>query len=582
MKNLIPKIRKILKDNHIDAIIIDNGDPHLSEYPHNYWKVRNWATGFTGSNGYAIISQNKAALWTDSRYFIQAEQELDLSIFEIQKIGMPDSTDILNWIRTNLNDKARISLNFQTISYLFFLNLKQLRNIEIVDENYKIEALWTNRPQIEFQPIYHFQNSGTDVVTKLQDIKIYLSYIEKDAIVVSQLDNIAWLLNLRGSDIPYSPLFFSYFILTQERGYLFINKPSLPKEIARALNKNGIEIINYQDFIHFYKEKFTNKNVLIDGDQSTALWLSLNNTNEKPSESRIAKLKNIKTPSEINLLKNAMKKDCIALIRLNLWIEEQKAKHTLFTEYDICKKLREIKTELPDFKDESFATIAGFGPNGAIVHYSPQEQNSAIIGDNNFLLLDCGTQYLDGTTDITRTIPIGEVSAEQKRAFTAVLKGHIALANKIFNHDTQSCTLDKIAKTYLWQQNLDYQHGTGHGIGFFLSVHEPPLCIRSNNFSTFKEGMVLSNEPGVYIKGAFGIRIENVICVKKHKNSDFLELETLSLFPIDTNAIDFSFIEKTEIDWLNNYHARIFSEMKELLNEKELNWLKNKTQPITK
>ena len=589
--NRITILRDAMKKNGISACIIPGTDPHASEYIADYWKEREWISGFDGSAGTAVITLKSAGLWTDSRYFLHAAEQLEGTDIELMKQGLPETLDILPWLATQLKSGEKVGVNAQMFSLNSFSSMKSdlsMGNIELVSIDLPALA-WTVRPKMPAQPFYVFETKFTGN-TALEKLALLRSEMKKgyaDTFVISALDDIAWLFNIRGNDVNYNPVVIAYALVESDKATLFIAPEKLTPETSLYLQNEGVSIANYDEINATLSKIPISKSVLVDGAKlNQALFESIPfQCTIRNGMSPIFKLKSIKNEVEMAGVRCAMQKDGVALTRFFIWLENNLASGDL-TEISISNRLREFRSEQENFVGESFGTIAGYAAHGAIVHYNAVPASDAKLLAESILLLDSGGQYLDGTTDITRTIALGIPTPQQKMDNTLVLKGHISLATVKFPIGTRGSQLDILARKAMWDLGLNYGHGTGHGVGHFLCVHEGPQSIRMDeNSTTLQPGMMISNEPGMYRTNEYGIRIENLVQVIPAQKTDFgqfLQFETLTLFPIDKKLIDWEVMTAVEIDWLNTYHQKVFESISALLNDVECDWLKEKCSPYNK
>ncbi len=584
-------IREAMSTSKIDAYIIPSSDPHQSEYVANHWKSRAWITGFTGSAGTAVVSHKASGLWTDSRYFIQAEMELKDSEILLHKVYNQGSPQFIDWIIDNLDHGDMVGCDGALFSKMQIDSYeKKLAKAGIkLEVNHDLFAqIWKDRPNLPSDPLLELdiQFVGESRSSKLKRIRSKMKQKGANLHLVSTLDDIAWIFNIRCNDVTYNPVAISYAIITDESAILFIHKDKVPEGIKQSLAEDEVTIMPYEEIWNTLNNIDPSSKILIDENSiSIKLFRAINTKNIINSRLPSICFKAIKNVVEIQHFRNAMEKDGIALTRFFIWLENNINEN--ISEYDIVQKLAYFRSLMPGYKSESFGAIVGYKENGAIVHYSPSKDHSAIIKPTGVLLIDSGGQYLDGTTDITRTISLGDATSEEKNAYTRVLKGHIALDQAIFPEGTLGVQLDTLARTHLWEDKLNYLHGTGHGIGFFLNVHEGPqgfhpgIAARSKN--TIDEHMVTTNEPGYYETGKFGIRIENCLLTIKEGSSEsgnFLKFETLTLFPIETNLIDINLMTAKEVNWLNRYHQEVFRRLSPHLDKTESKWLSGKCQEI--
>ena len=589
IKKRIDALRQRMKSLHLDAFIIPSTDPHMSEYVAQHWKVREWISGFTGSAGTVVITQNCAGLWTDSRYFIQAAEQLDGTGIELFKEMLPETPSISEFLCNKLQTCAVVGIDGRMFSVSQFESLrKELEPaaIQIESNTDIIDEVWKDRPSLPLTPpfIYDLRFAGKSCADKLKEIRSALSAQSADSIFISALDEIAWTLNLRGSDIACNPVFISYLLITADDATLFIDPAKMTTGIADYLQQSGVKHLPYAETAH-HLSTLKVKHLLIQPAKTNYTMYSAISPDCGLifADSPVALLKSIRNATEIEGVHQAMIRDGVAMVRFLKWLEESVASGKE-SELSITAKLEEFRKEGALFMGDSFDTIAGYGPHAAIVHYSATPESNSTLLPKGFLLLDSGAQYLDGTTDITRTIALGELTDEEKRDYTLVLKGHIALAMACFPAGTRGAQLDVLARMPLWQHKMNYLHGTGHGIGHFMNVHEGPQSIRMNeNPVALQPGMVTSNEPGVYKGGSHGIRIENLILTCKDGEGmygDYYNFETLTLCPICTKAVIADWLTENERAWLNNYHREVFDKIAPQLNEEEQEWLSKATMAI--
>ena len=584
-KEKLSALRESMKQMGLSAYIVPGTDPHASEYVADYWKERNWLSGFTGSAGTVALTTTKAGLWTDSRYFLQAEAQLKGSGIDLMKEGLAETPSIADWIMSELTTDEAVGVNPEMFSAKAYEALKGKfaeANLRLVSTDL-IRPLWNDRPQLPTQPLYVLeeQYAGQSVADKLEAVRQEMAKHNADVYVLSSLDEIAWLFNIRGTDVDYNPLVIAYAMVEKNKVTLFIAPGKLTAFSMKYVVENKICVADYEHVVPALHAIENHATVMYDGSRLNQALFEAFPTNCKKVDcpSVVMRLKSVKNPVELAGTRRAMLQDGKALVRFFKWLEETVGKEHL-TEFDIMARLKEFRSEGEHFVGESFGTIAGYQGNGAIVHYSASEKGAAEIKKEGMLLLDSGGQYFDGTTDITRTVTLSEPTAEQKRDYTLVLKGHIALACAKFPKGTCGVQLDILARQFLWQQGMSYGHGTGHGVGHFLCVHEGPQNIRTDlNPTPLEVGMLLSNEPGLYRAGQYGIRIENLVAVKECEVTEFgqfLDFETLTLFPYDQQLIDWSIMTEQEIAWVNNYHKMVEEKLLPLLSEEEAAWLKQK------
>ncbi len=586
----LESIRSLMQKEGINVYMVPNFDPHLSEYPPERWNTRKWATGFTGSAGCAVISLTNAALWSDSRYFIQAEKELEGTNYTFFKDGLPDSVSIIDWVCEQAGKGGVVAADDIAFSYNEGARMKETfrrRGIELRFDFNPIDVLWNDRPSIPESEVmlYTTKYAGENFESKYN--KIIEKAIQRGAnsVLLSALDDIAWAFNIRGEDVKFNPMVVAYGFLSDSKRVIFIESKKVSSDVAKYFAENGIEVMGYDKIEDFLKSLPSDIKVI--ADTSRANYRLCNILSEKgcliAECSPITMMKSVKNNTEIEGTRNALTRDGVAMVNFLYWLDTNIGKIEM-SEISIADKLRSFRAEQPLFMGESFGTIAGYAGHGAIVHYRATEESDAKLQPKGFVLVDSGGQYLDGTTDITRTIPLGELTEEEKKCFTLVLKGHIAVAQAQFPHGTRGAQIDAFARIALWKEGYTYNHGTGHGIGHFLNVHEGPQNIRlEENPTPLLPGMMTSNEPGVYLSDRFGIRTENIILTVEKCDTEFgkfYEFETMTLCPIDTRAVEASLLTENEIEWLNNYHARVYSTLSPLLGSQQCEWLKERCSPI--
>ena len=583
-------LRNIMRIEGISACIIPTSDPHQSEYTADYAKYRAWISGFTGSAGTLVVGQDKAGLWTDSRYFIQAEIELQGSGIDLFKLNTPGTLLLEEWILQQ--DYGQIGIDgavFSAKEVLSFQDFWSNTGISLKTDFKPYEQLWINRPPRPKNPFFIFPESqtGESVKSKLAKIRKEMAKEKTDILPIAMLDEIAWCFNLRGSDIAYNPVGICYACISLEEAWLFADSIKITTEVRNWLDVNQIQLLKYDDFPHWLSQ-LGEKRILLDGAK-----INYELFGQIPMHCKIMEgtspaylLKGNKNSVELMGFRKAMIKDGIALVRFNSWLEETlEALPAELDEFNVGKKIAIFRAQQAHYVCESFSPIVAMNEHGAIVHYEASEKNASKISKNGMLLIDTGGQYLDGTTDITRSFFLGPNAPEAyMHDYTSILKGVIALSTILFPAGTRGVQLDVLARQFLWQQSINFFHGTGHGVGHFLNVHEGPHSIRMNeNPTTLEPGMVVSNEPGIYRKDKWGIRLENMLAVCEHSTSEFgtfYAFETLTLFPFERNCILVKELTTQEIDWINNYHQKIFQLLEPELNEKEKLWLKQKTAAI--
>lgn len=590
IKERLAKLRESMKLMKVNACIIPGTDPHASEYIADYWKEREWISGFNGSAGTVVVTHEKAGLWTDSRYFLQGAAQLKETTIELMKQGLPETLEIVPWLETELNKGDKVAINAQMFSVNSFALIKKelkMSGIDVVSEDL-IKNVWENRPPLPSKPFFVFAKkySGRSVEEKLKLLRDELQKQHADVFVLSALDDIAWLFNIRGNDVSYNPVTIAYAMVSQDSATLFIASEKCDDTSLKYLYQNNIQIEDYNAINGALRLIPADKTVLIDGNKlNQSLYENIPEECEKRNVmSPVFQLKSIKNSIEMKGVRKAMVKDGVALTRFFIWLDKQLKNGEKVTEISLTERLSELRAKQKNFKGESFGTIAGYAEHGAIVHYSATAQTDAELKQEGILLLDSGGQFLDGTTDITRTVALGKPSKQQKTDYTMVLKGHILLGTAKFPTGTRGSQLDVLARKAMWDQAINYGHGTGHGVGHFLNVHEGPQNIRMDeNPIILRSGMILSNEPGLYRTGEYGIRIENlvhIISAEKSEFGQFLKFETLTLFPIDTMLVDKKMLTDKEIKWLNNYHDNVYKKLAPHLTKKECKWLEKMTKAI--
>lgn len=593
--NKLENLRTIMKKYQQDAFIAMSADPHMSEYLPDYWKIRQWLTGFTGSVGTIVVTQNFAGLWVDGRYWVQAEQQLENTGYVLQKQTPDPASTHLAWLSQHLAKDAKISVNGNTISTQQYSALSALaieHNFVIQTDLDLIDQIWTERPALPLQPIWQMVDD-LNAQTRLEKITaIRHKLIQKKATghFISALDDIAWILNCRGRDVEYNPVFLAHLYIDHSRTVLFIDDAKLSTEMQQRFALDNIEILAYNASIEFLVE-LKQQNILIDPAK-----VSISYAQAIEQQSHLVQdinpstlFKSQKQPIEITHIRSAMTKDGVALCHFFHWLDNALADKESINELTIDEKISGFRAQQAGFIGLSFSTIAGFNANGALPHYRATEESFSEISGDGLLLIDSGAQYDEGTTDITRVVPIGTASVEQKRDYTLVLKCHIALAQTVFPEGIASPLLDAITRQTLWKYGLDYRHGTGHGVGYALNVHEGPQVISYyapvTPSTKMREGMITSNEPGLYHQGKYGIRIENLVVNKiKHFEDttygQFLEFETLTLCPINLMCIVLDLLSHDEKAWLNQYHQTVRERLAPHLEGDVLNWLNENTQAI--
>ena len=588
----VASIRHWLNIENVEAIIIPSTDPHNSEYTPEHWKAREWVTGFNGSAGTAVITKNSAALWTDSRYFIQAAHQLADTPFTLMKEGVEGTPTILEWLESELHAGDTVAFVGEMVSIAQFEEWTATEKLNLQSVEDPFDYLWNDRPATECQPMrIHFEHlAGESVASKLSRIREACGMTEGTYLLMNDLSEIAWTLNLRGADVAYNPVFLSYLLIYAKGAILFVDKRKLTPEVSEYLKETGVKVRDYNGLRTFIADHN-------DRDQYYMLPQTISydvvhyaerlGVDYDIIECPVEAIRMIKNPAEQEGFRRAMVNDGVAMVKFLRWLEENVPSGKI-TELDAEVKLNALRQEHPEFRGFSFAPIMGYAANGAIVHREASPEDNSTLLPKGLLLCDSGAHYRSGTTDITRTIALGEVTAEERKAYTLVLKGHIALAKCCFPEGTTGIQLDLAARYAMWQHSYDFGHGTGHGVGSRLCVHEGPHQIRKNvrpsTLIPFKAGMTITNEPGIYVEDKFGIRIENLLLtIEKEQNAfgKFLAFETLTLCPIDVRPIDFALLTAEEKAWLNNYHDSVRTTLMPLLNDAaDQKWLEKATEKI--
>ena len=589
IKERIHALRMAFRPNNIKAFIIPSTDPHLSEYVAPYWMSREWISGFTGSAGTVVILMDKAGLWTDSRYFLQAEKELEGSGITLYKEMLPETPSITKFLCQNLKPGESVSIDGKMFSVQQVEQMKEdlaPYQLQVNLFGDPLKNIWKDRPSMPDAPafIYDVKYAGKSCGEKVAAIRTELKKKGIFALFLSSLDEIAWTLNLRGSDVHCNPVIVSYLLVTQDEVVYFISPEKITQEVNEYLQEQQVSLRKYDEAESFLNS-FAGENILIDPKKTNyAIYSAINPACKVVrGESPVTLLKAIRNEQEIAGIHHAMQRDGVALVRFLKWLE-QSVPSGKETELSVDRKLHEFRAAQPLYMGESFDTIAGYKEHGAIVHYSATEESDVTLQSKGFLLLDSGAQYLDGTTDITRTIALGELTEEEKTDYTLILKGHIALAMAKFPAGTRGAQLDVLARMPIWSHGMNFLHGTGHGVGHFLSVHEGPQSIRMNeNPIVLQPGMVTSNEPGVYKAGSHGIRTENLTLVCKDKEGmfgEYFKFETITLCPICKKGIIKEMLTAEEVKWFNDYHQTVYKKLSPSLNEEEKKWLLEATKAI--
>jgi Xaa-Pro aminopeptidase len=582
-------LRHYMKNKNLQAFVVPSTDAHISEYIPEHWDAKRWLSGFTGSAGTVVVTHDKAGLWTDSRYFLQAANELDDSEIALFKDRLPDTVNIPDWLISRLPDGDRVGIdgNVYQAAAAKALQLKLgEKNITLIPDFDPFDAIWKDRPVLPKNPVavHPVKFAGEPARQKIDRVLAEAGKSGADAVWISTLDTIAWLFNIRGSDVPYNPVAVSHAFLSHGQAILFIDKDKITPAAADHFQNEGITIADYYETAGFWAKTHGLQVCLDYSKLSFNLYKTIEVHNKAIDVLSVADLlKSRKNETEAEGFRRVMVRDGVALVRFFIWLEKAVPKGSV-TEYDVCLQLKALRSRQENFAGESFHTIAGYGANGAINHYHPEAENCAEIKPEGLLLIDSGGQYLDGTTDITRTVAVGAITEEMKRDYTLVLKGNINLSRAIFPAGTRGSQIDMLARKAMWEQGINYLHGTGHGVGHYLNVHEGPHSIRpEENPVKLQTGMIATNEPGIYRDYKYGVRTENMMLTKLVMTTDFgdfYDFETLTLCPIDTTPVIKELLTDEEMAWLNGYHQAVFEKLSPCLSDAETTWLKTKTRAL--
>ena len=591
IQDRLAALREVMRRESIDAFIFPSTDPHNGEYVPAHWEGRKWISGFDGSAGTAVVTMDKAALWTDSRYFIAAEEQLQGTEFKLMKERVEGTPTISQWLGMSL-----AHINGAVVGLDGYVNaanevrglaeeLRRQGGITIRTNFDPLDIIWKDRPEIPLNTVvqHPLEYAGETAESKLQRIRTAVKRSGAEALLVTALDDIAWTLNLRGSDVHCNPVAVAYLLIDVEKTILYINKVKLAPSAADALKAAGVVVEDYGNVVEGLRH-FDGYNILLDPNQvNYALFSAVSAKKVVEAASPVPYLKCVKNEAEIRGFHSAMLRDGVAMVKFLHWLKPA-VEAGGQTELTVGKKLTSLRAEQPLFKGVSFDTIAAYQEHGAIVHYEATPETDVELNPRGFLLLDSGAQYLDGTTDITRTIPLGPVTEEQKKVYTLVLKGHIQLELCKFPNHASGTQLDVLARQAMWKEGLNYMHGTGHGVGSYLNVHEGPHQIRMEwKPAPLQAGMTVTDEPGLYLAGKFGVRIENTLLIKDFMETEFgkfLQFESLTLCPIDLSCADLDMLTAEEKQWLNDYHEMVYEKLSPLLNDEEKEWLKTNTARI--
>lgn len=591
IKLRLARLRELMKREHLSAFIFPSTDAHQSEYVADHWRGREWISGFNGAAGTAVVTMKSAALWTDSRYFLAAEEQLEDTEYQLMRLKMEGTPTITEWLGKELQDvqSPEVGLDGMVNSYNYVkdlsYSLRKLGGITLRTNLDPLEQIWENRPSLPANPveIQPLEYAGETLASKVVRIRKSLRELHADGMLVSALDDIAWTLNLRGTDVHCNPVFVSYLLIESDKVSLFVDDNKLSPEVKQYLQDNQVSLYNYNK-VEKCLESYSEYNILLDGDETSYyLWKTVKCQEIVAAASPIPAMKAVKNKAEIEGYRSAMLKDGVAMVKFLKWLKPA-VEAGGQTEISIDEKLTSLRAEQKLFRDISFDTIAGYAQHGAIVHYEATPETDVVLKPEGLILIDSGAQYQDGTTDITRTIALGAVSEEMKHIYTSVLKAHIQLELVKFPDGASGTQLDAVGRECMWREGYNFLHGTGHGVGSYLCVHEGPHQIRMEWMPTpLRAGMTLTDEPGLYLAGKFGVRIENTVLISDYMSTEFgkfLQIEPLTLCPIDTTPIDVDMLLPEEIDWLNAYHHSVYEKLSPFLDEEEKIWLENATKPI--
>jgi len=586
----LESLREVMRREHLSAFIFPSTDAHQSEYVADHWQGRTWISGFNGSAGTAVVTMKSAALWTDSRYFLAAEEQLKGTEFQLMKLKIEGTPTISEWLAQELQgENAEVGLDGMVNSYHetmgLIADLRKSGGITVRTNFDPLGLIWTDRPAIPANPveIQPMEFAGESVASKISRIRTALRQRHADGMLISALDDIAWTLNLRGTDVHCVPVFVSYLLISSQQVSLYVDSAKINDEVKAYLTENGISLYSYNKVAEGL-ERYSEYNILLDGDETSYfLWKTVKCQEIIAGNSPVPAMKAQKNDREIAGFRQAMLRDGVAMVKFLRWLKPA-VEAGGQTEISIDRKLTSLRAEQHLFRDISFDTIAGYQAHGAIVHYEATPETDVALKPEGLILIDSGAQYQDGTTDITRTIALGPVTEEMKHVYTLVLKGHIQLELAKFPDGASGTQLDALARECMWREGYNYLHGTGHGVGAYLSVHEGPHQIRMEWKPTpLRAGMTVTDEPGLYLSGKFGVRIENTLLIKDYQTTEFgkfLQMESLTLCPIDLTPVDFSMLQPEEIEWLDTYHRDVFEKLSPYLEGEDLGWLREATRPV--
>mgnify|MGYP002459655815 FL=1 len=586
----LESLREVMRRERLSAFIFPSTDAHQSEYVADHWQGRTWISGFNGSAGTAVVTMKSAALWTDSRYFLAAEEQLKGTEFQLMKLKIEGTPTISEWLAQELQgENAEVGLDGMVNSYHetmgLIADLRKSGGITVRTNFDPLGLIWTDRPAIPANPveIQPMEFAGESVASKISRVRTALRQRHADGMLISALDDIAWTLNLRGTDVHCVPVFVSYLLISSQQVSLYVDSAKINDEVKAYLTENGILLYPYNKVAEGL-ERYSEYNILLDGDETSYfLWKTVKCKEIIAGNSPVPAMKAQKNDREIAGFRQAMLRDGVAMVKFLRWLKPA-VEAGGQTEISIDRKLTSFRAEQHLFRDISFDTIAGYQAHGAIVHYEATPETDVALKPEGLILIDSGAQYQDGTTDITRTIALGPVTEEMKHVYTLVLKGHIQLELAKFPDGASGTQLDALARECMWREGYNYLHGTGHGVGSYLSVHEGPHQIRMEWKPTpLRAGMTVTDEPGLYLSGKFGVRIENTLLIKDYQTTEFgkfLQMESLTLCPIDLTPVDFSMLQPEEIEWLDTYHRDVFEKLSPYLEGEDLEWLREATRPV--
>lgn len=598
----LASLRDVMRREHLSAFIFPSTDAHQSEYVADHWQGRAWISGFNGSAGTAVVTLHAAALWTDSRYFLAAEEQLKGTEFQLMKLKIEGTPTIAEWLGKELAEEEltekdngnedfshEVGLDGMVNSYHetvdLIADLRKNGGLTVRTNLDPLQLIWKNRPDIPQNPveIQPLEYAGETLQSKIARIRKALREEHSDGMLVSALDDIAWTLNLRGTDVHCNPVFVSYLLISSDKISLFVDEKKVSDEVRSYLSENGVSIFPYDGVVKGLKD-YAEYNILLDGDETSYyLWKSVCCQEIVSAKSPIPVMKAVKNETEIEGFHRAMLRDGVAMVKFLKWLRPA-VEAGGQTEISIDKKLTALRAEQDLFRDISFDTIAGYAAHGAIVHYEATPETDVPLKPEGLILIDSGAQYQDGTTDITRTIALGPVTEEMKHVYTLVLKAHIQLELIKFPDGASGTQLDAVGRECMWREGYNFLHGTGHGVGSYLNVHEGPHQIRMEwKPAPLRAGMTITDEPGLYLAGKFGVRTENTLLIKDYKSTEFgkfLQMESLTLCPIDMTPVDVNMLLPEEVKWLNDYHQTVYDKLSPYLDEDEKKWLKNATKSI--